>query len=314
MKFAILGGGSWGLALAAHLVPRHSIKMWEFFPDKALEMQTTRKSIYLTDATIDPAIEISSDLEYVLAASEIVLVVVPSDKVASTLERCKNVLQKQTIIICSKGFTPELQLLSVAARQFVQGEIYCLYGPTIADEVYKNQFTGMVLAGEHKNFELEEALEDKDLQIELSDDIIGVQIAAALKNILAIYIGMLDGMGLGENAKAYVITKGLKEIIDLGLKFGAKEATFYGLAGIGDIITTCFSEKSRNRSFGENIGKGKKLTEVLSEMNNVVEGLAALKAVHQISNEKSVTMPLIEGLYKIVFEGNDPLALLHNLD
>jgi glycerol-3-phosphate dehydrogenase (NAD(P)+) len=311
MKIAILGGGSWGLALASHFINKNEVSIWEFFEDKALEMEKTRLSPYLKGARLDDRISISSDIDKVILNRDIILMVVPSDKIVSTLEKCKNVGQKQTFIICSKGFTTDLQLLSDSAKKIISNDIYCLYGPTIAEEVYHNQFTGMVLAGPKKNIDIKEALEDENLIIELSDDIVGVQIGAALKNILAMSIGMLDGLGQGENAKSYFITKGLSEIIKLGLTFGAKEETFYGLAGIGDIITTCFSEKSRNRTFGQLIGEGKTMEQALSEMNNIVEGLAALKALNQISKQKGIDLPVLNGLYKIVFENEEPMSFLN---
>jgi glycerol-3-phosphate dehydrogenase (NAD(P)+) len=310
MKIAILGGGSWGLGLASHFINKNEVSIWEFFEDKALEMEKTRISPYLKGAVIDERISISSDIDKVIFNCDIILLVVPSDKIVSTVEKCKNVGQKQTFIICSKGFTTDLQLLSDSVKKIVSNEVYCFYGPTIAEEVYRNQFTGMVLAGPKRNLELKQALEDDTLVIELSDDIIGVQIGAALKNILAISIGMLDGMGQGENAKSYVITKGLQEIIKLGLAFGAKEETFYGLAGIGDIITTCFSEKSRNRTFGQHIGEGKTMDQALSEMNNVVEGLYALKALHEITKQKNIELPILNSIYRIIFENEKPTTFL----
>jgi len=313
MNISILGGGSWGIALAVHFILRHQVTIWEFFPDKALEMQVSRKSSYLENATIPENIKITSTLDEVIKFGDIVIVAVPSDKVAETLEKCQNLIDKKTVIICSKGFSLDGRLLSEVAKQYISGSIYCLYGPSIADEVYNFKFTGLVLAGLTKNEMLRKILEDENLRIEMSDDLIGVQIAATLKNILAIYVGMLEGMGLGENAKAYVISKGLPEIMDFGYILGANKDTFCSIAGIGDIITTCYSEKSRNRTFGEQIGKGMKMEQILSNMPNVVEGVLALKNVQKIAVEKNINMPLIEGLYKVIFEDADPLVLLRSL-
>jgi len=313
MNISILGGGSWGLALSTHLVKHNKVKIWEFFPDKALEMQVTRKSNYLPNAILAEGIEVSSNLEEVVKFGDIVIIAVPSDKVSATIEKCHNDIKFKPVIICSKGFSIDGRLLSEVAREYIQSDIYCLYGPTIADEVYKFMFTGIVLAGQTKNASLKKILEDDDLKVELSDDIIGVQIASTLKNILAIYVGMLDGMGLGENAKSYVITKGLQEMMEFGYALGASKQTFYSIAGIGDIITTCFSEKSRNRTFGEEIGKGKNMAQAMQEIPNVVEGVEALRITNKISGEKNIEMPLINGLYKVIFEDADPLELLHSL-
>ena len=246
MNISILGGGSWGLALATHLVTKNSIKMWEFFADKAEDMQKTRKSSYLPGAVIADKIRISSDLNDVVKFGAIIIIAVPSDKVTATLEQCQEYIQYKPVIICSKGFTANGRLLSEVVDQYVRGQVYCMYGPTIADEVYRFKFTGIVLAGRTANPALKQVLEDQDFKVELSDDIIGVQVASALKNILAIYVGMLDGMGQGENAKAFVITKGLQEIIKLGVVLGAKEETFFSVPIIGK-RSGCFWYRLRSK-------------------------------------------------------------------
>lgn len=313
MNISILGGGRWALALATHFVKKNSVKIWEFFPDKALAMQATRNSDYLTGGKIAEGIEISSNLEGVVKAGAVIVVAVPSDKVAVTLEKCQQYIDYKPVILCSKGFASDGRLLADVAGQYVRGEIYCMYGPTVADEVYKFQFTGVVLAGRTKNHSLQKALEDPDFKIELSDDIVGVQVASALNNILAIYIGMLDGMGQGENAKSYVITKGLNDFINFGVALGAKKETFNSIAGIGDIITTCYSSKSRNRSFGQQIGKGQNATTILSGAGDLVEGVSALKVVKSIADKNGIEVPLISGLYNVIFDNADPLTLMRSL-
>ena len=314
MNISVLGCGRWGLAIATHLVKKNAVKIWEFFPDKALEMQTTRKSVYLTGAKVAEGINISSDLEDVIKFGAIVIVALPSDKVAVTLEKCQELIQYKPVVLCSKGFTNDGRLLSELAKEYVRGEIYCLYGPTNADEIYNFKFSGAVLAGRSKNQSLEQALEDTEFKIELSDDIIGVQVAAALKNILAIYIGMLSGMGQGENAKAYILTKGIREMMEYGCSLGAKEDTFFSIAGIGDLLTTCYSEKSRNYLFGVQIGKGMSKELILSQMSNIVEGVQTLITVHKVANGNGLELPLFNGLYKIIFEEGDPLSLMRSLN
>ncbi|HLD80203.1 MAG TPA: NAD(P)H-dependent glycerol-3-phosphate dehydrogenase [Candidatus Nanoarchaeia archaeon] len=316
MKFAILGGGSWGSALAITLAKNNnSVKVWEFFPEQAQEMQEKRVCKLLPDATLPDNIFISHKIEEVLFDTEAVLLVVPSDKVEATIGNAKHLFSDQPVIICSKGFGEGLQLLSESVQKQVGGNAYCLYGPTHAEEVCHGMFSGIVLAGkEGKERQLlQEAFHSPVFNVEVSDDIIGVQLCAALKNILAVFVGVLDGKRLGDNAKAYVITKGLDEIKMIGLKMGAKPETFYGLAGIGDVIVTATSKHSRNRHVGEQVGKGKKLEEVLAEMNMVAEGVTALKRAIGFKEKLGLHLPLIEGLYQILFEGKDVEEVLAHL-
>lgn len=314
MEIAILGGGSWGTALAVHLVKKgHSVKVWEFFEEQAKEMQEKRVCKLLPGAELPEGIFVSHQMKEVLVGSELVLVMVPSDKVEETLAGAAEWLGEQPIVIGSKGFASGLRLLSDMVGEKVKGEIYCLYGPTHAEEVCKGMFSGIVLAGGDGRKELGKVFESDDLKVDLSDDIVGVQVSAALKNILAVFVGILDGVGLGDNAKSYIMTKGLAEIKEIGLKWGGKEETFYGLAGIGDIIVTCMSEHSRNRYVGVEVGKGRKLDEVVAEMKMVAEGVTTLKEAIGLKEKFGLELPLISGLYEILFEGKKVGEVLRDI-
>ena len=316
MKIAILGGGSWGRALAVHLAKKnHEVKVWEFFQEQAQEMQEKRICKLLPEATLPENIFISHKMEEVLPKTDVVFLVVPSDKVEVTVEKAKHLLSNQPIIICSKGFGEGLTLLSDVVSKKVSGNVYCLYGPTHAEEVCKGVFSGIVLAGKEgtERETLRNAINSDHFKVEVSGDIVGVQLCAALKNILAVFVGVLDGKKLGDNAKAYIITKGLEEIKTIGLKLGAKEETFYGLAGIGDIIVTATSKHSRNRHVGEQVGKGQKLGDVLAEMKMVAEGVTAVKKAIGFKEKLGLRLPLIEGLYQILFDGNDVEEVLVQL-
>ncbi len=314
MKIAIIGGGSWGTALAVHLAKnKHQIKVWEFFKEQAEEMEQKRFCRLLPEAKLAENIFVSWEMNKVLVDCELVLLVVPSDKIESTMKNAKALLKSQPIIICAKGLGSNLRLLSEVVKENYPGEIYCLYGPTHAEEVCKGMFSGMVLAGGKGKEKLQKAICSKDLKVELSEDIIGVQVCASLKNIFAIFIGIVDGMQLGDNAKAYLMTKGLGEMKEIGLKWGAKEETFDGLAGMGDLIVTCTSQHSRNRYVGEQIGKGRKLDEILAEMKMVAEGVTTLKTAVQLENKFSLKLPLINGLYQILFEGKDARRVLEEM-
>jgi len=187
-----------------------------------------------------------------------------------------------------------------------------LYGPTHAEEVGKGMFSGIVLAGKDGQ-ELKKEIEDENLKVDFTEDIIGVQVAAALKNILAVFIGVLEGVKLGDNAQAYVMTKGLGEIKEVGLKWGAQEETIFGLAGMGDLIVSCTSEHSRNRYVGKQIGQGRKLDEVIKEMKMVAEGINILGEIPALKEKFDLELPLISGLYRIVFEGENPEVIFKEL-
>lgn len=315
MRLSILGGGSWGTALAIHLAKNgHEVKVWEFLIQQAQEMQEKRICPLLSQAAIPENVFISSKMEEVLPESEAVFVVVPSDKVEATLNNAAAMLKEQPIIICSKGLASNLRLLSEAVKEKVKGEVYCLYGPTHAEEICKGVLSGIVLAGEGKWAKtLQKALRSENLRVERSKDIVGVQLCAALKNILAVFIGVLDGAGYGDNTKAYLMTKGLEEIQQIGKKLGAKKDTFYGLAGMGDVIVTCTSVHSRNHFVGEQVGKGRKLDEVLAEMKMVAEGVTTLKQAVLFKEKFGIKLPIISGLHQILFEGKNVKEVLRTI-
>ena len=314
MLITILGGGSWGTALALHLARKsHTVRVWEFFQEQADEMQQQRYCRLLPGVKLPGNITVSHQMEKVLPGSELIIMAVPSDKVEKTMEAASALvpaLIQQPIIIASKGFASNLRLLSDVVTEKVSGEVYCLYGPTHAEEVCQGLFSGIVLAGGKGKERLRTEIESPTLKVDLSDDIIGVQVCAALKNILAILIGVLDGKGLGDNAKAFVMTKGLDEIRQVGLKWGAKTETFYGLAGLGDVIVTCTSVHSRNFHVGREIGKGRKLAVVLPEMKMVAEGVTTAKSIPELCNRFNLNLPLLMGTSAVLFEGKEMMKVL----
>ncbi len=314
MKIAILGGGSWGTALAIHLAKNnHEIKVWEFFAEQANEMQEKRFCRLLPEVKLPANIFVSPKMEEVVPGCELMLVVVPSDKVEAAIAKAKHFLSDQPVIICSKGFGEQTQLLSEIIK--VPGNVYGLFGPTHAEEVCKGFSSGIVLAGcsGEERDRIKQALESPALKIDLSEDLVGVQVCSALKNILAVFVGVLDGKGLGDNSKALVITKGLEEIKAIGKKLGAKEETFYGLAGMGDLIVTCTSKHSRNRYVGEQVGKGRKLPEVLAEMNMVAEGVTAVQKAIIFKERFGLELPLIQGLHDLLFTEKDVETVLKEI-
>ncbi len=311
MNITILGGGSWGTALAIHLARKqHQVKVWEFFPEQAEEMQEKRVCRLLPEEKLPATITVSSQLGPVLSGSELVIVAVPSDKVESAIIAAQQFISRQPIILASKGFAAGARLLSEVVKEHVSGEIYCLYGPTHAEEVCRGQFSGIVLAGGKGKTKLKKEIESKDLKVELSNDIIGVQVAAALKNVIAVLVGIIEGKSLGDNARAYVMTKGLAEIKQLGRNWGARKETFYGLTGLGDLMVTCGSRHSRNFYVGKEVGKGRKLDQVLAEMNMVAEGVTTTKYIPELCRKFQIRLPLLEGTSAVLFEGKEIRAVL----
>lgn len=285
-------------------------------------MQEQRVCRLLPEVRLPANILIFTEFGEALANAELIIIAVPSDKVESTLSAARSFIQQQPIIIASKGLAREGRLLSEVVKEYCSGTIYCLYGPTHAEEVCKGLFSGIVLTrekggkGNEKRKEkqkIKKTLESSELKVELSNDIIGVQVAAALKNVIAVLVGMIEGQGLGDNARAYVMTKGLLEIQQLGLAMGAKKETFYGLAGLGDLIVTCGSRHSRNFHVGREVGKGRKLADVLNEMKMVAEGVTTTKIVPQLCQKFNVQLPLLRGVHDVLLEGKDLPDILQSL-
>jgi len=302
MKIAVLGGGSWGSALAIHLAKKkYDVNIWEFFEEQAKSMQEKRCCPFLPKTKFPDNITVSSKMQEVIEGSDLVFLVVPSRVAEVTVKNAVNFIGKQPLIIATKGFSNGSKLLTDEVGKLIGNKIYCLFGPTHAEEVSLGMFSSIVLAGEGDKTNLQKTLESNEMKVELSDDIIGVQVSAALKNSIAILIGIINGSGLGDNAKAIAMTKGLAEIKQLGLKMGAKEETFYSLAGLGDLIVTCTSQHSRNFRFGKEIGKGNKVNDVLNQMKMEVEGLEVLKQVLLIEERNGIKLPLLHGTHDLIY-------------
>jgi len=237
-------------------------------------------------------------IEEEIGDSEIILVAVPSYAVSDVLLSHKSKIINQRIIICSKGFDKNGDLLSlVLEKEFPENSIYFLYGPTLAEELRSGYFSIMVLAGGKDKEILKKEIELENFRIELSDDVVGVQIGAALKNVVAIFIGLVEGAGLGENTQAFICSKGLQEIHQIGIKLGAKTDTFLGFACAGDLFL-----RSRNRILGIEIGKGRTLEEATEEMIYPNEGIASLKNILKMEKTLGLNLIFFRLLYSVVFE------------
>lgn len=317
-KVAVLGAGSWGTTLAIHLVKnQHEVRLWEFQPDVAVELERTRENrLFLPGIAIPPSIKISSEMASLVVDAEVILFVVPSFAVRNTARQLNHYdLEHEQIILinAAKGIENDTLLrMSEVLKEELPGRFHhriaTLSGPSHAEEVSNGLPTAIVAASEDMNTAetVQSLFMSSVLRVYTNQDIIGVELAGSLKNIIAIATGICDGLGFGDNTRGALLTRGLAEIARLGTAMGANPLTFAGLSGMGDLITTCTSRHSRNRYVGEQIGQGKTLDEVLSEMVMVAEGVKTTKSAHQLREKFAMDMPITEKMYSVLFENENP--------
>jgi len=308
MNIVVLGGGAWGTSLAIHLSKQYDVKVWEFLKDR-VDFVNSNKKHDLFEAVIPNNVVFYNEIDIVKDA-DIVVVVVPSHVYRRTIEGIKDKLKSDAIIVsASKGLDPEtLKPLTQVASELLPNKVVALSGPTFADEVSKGLLSSAVIACVDKDVghEVQKIFSDSDFRFYYNDDPIGTQLCASLKNVFAIFTGILDGLKLGSNARAMIMTLGLRELKDLALKLGAQEKTFLGLAGVGDLILTCTSEQSRNFTFGKKLGEGKTFDEAKSEMTMIVEGIPTIESIMKLAEKTQTEMPLCKLLNDILFNSKDP--------
>ena len=310
-NIGIIGSGSWGVALAVHLTKiGHKVRLWSFSEEEANLINNERKCKFLPKVTLPEGIECSTNYKEVIENSEILLHVTPSKFTRSTVKEYKQYVTNQPIIICSKGFEKEtlLPLDEVIEQEMPNAKIGVLSGPSHAEEVSIGIPTLMVVASKHDDilFDIQDSFMSPEFRIYTSRDIRGVEIGGAFKNIIAFCAGVAAGLGLGDNSFAALITRGLGEIARLGVKLGGEKDTLYGLSGLGDLIVTCLSEHSRNRRAGKLIGQGKTIEETKKEVGMVIESIDNIEAAYELSKIHNVEMPIVEGVYDILYHGLDP--------
>lgn len=310
-KIAVLGAGSWGTTIAIYLYNlHHSVNLWEYFPENVAYMNKTRRNPLLAGIPIPENISILDDLKQAVKDIDDIVIAVPSHTMRALLENLRGLVDINTMIInLTKGIEENTLLrmseLISTVLQHSSDRIVTLHGPSHAEEVSREIPTAIVAASTNiKTARIVQLLfSSKYLRVYTSTDIIGVEIGGAIKNIIAIASGICDGLGLGDNTKAALITRGLMEIIRMGVHLGASEKTFAGLSGVGDLIVTCSSKHSRNRYVGEEIGKGRKLQDILNGMSMVAEGVHTCMTVHQMVEKYQILMPISEEIYKVLFKG-----------
>ena len=318
MNIAIIGSGSWGVALAVHLASLgHNIKIWSFMEEERDLINNERKCKFLPGLNLSENIQCSTNFEEVIKDSKFILHVTPSKFTRNIFEQYKQYVGNKPIIICSKGFEKEtLETLDeVILEEMPEAKVGVLSGPSHAEEVSIAIPTALVIASKHQNIlkTIQDAFMSEKMRIYTSNDVKGVELGGALKNIIAFCAGVAAGIGLGDNSFAALITRGLKEISRLGVELGGKEETFYGLSGLGDLIVTCLSEHSRNRKAGMLIGQGKSLEETKKEVGMVIESIDNIEVAYELGKLHNIEMPIVETVYKVLYENLNPQEAVKNL-
>jgi glycerol-3-phosphate dehydrogenase (NAD(P)+) len=318
MNIAIIGSGSWGVALAVHLASLgHNIKIWSFMEEERDLINNERKCKFLPGLNLPKNIQCSTNFEEVIKDSKFILHVTPSKFTRNIFKQYKQYVGNKPIIICSKGFEKEtLETLDeVILEEMPEAKVGVLSGPSHAEEVSIAIPTALVIASKHQNIlkTIQDAFMSEKMRIYTSNDVKGVELGGALKNIIAFCAGVAAGIGLGDNSFAALITRGLKEISRLGVELGGKEETFYGLSGLGDLIVTCLSEHSRNRKAGMLIGQGKSLEETKKEVGMVIESIDNIEVAYELGKLHNIEMPIVETVYKVLYENLNPQEAVKNL-
>jgi len=320
-KIAVLGAGSWGTTIAIHLHKiGHQVKLWEYYKENVDLMNKTRKNPLLPGIPISADILISHDLDEVVRNCSVICIVVPSHTLRNLLSQLVGKVNPDVVFVnLTKGIEEDTLLRMSEVIHDVTNhpvdKIVALYGPSHAEEVSREVPTTIVAAStsmETADF-VQNVFMSKYLRVYTNADMVGVEVGGSIKNVIAIASGICDGMGLGDNTKAALITRGLMEITRMGMVMGAKEETFAGLSGVGDLIVTCSSKHSRNRYVGEEIGKGRKLQDVLDGMSMIAEGVHTAHTVHQLMEKHKTLMPISEEIYTVLFKGKDPKKALIDL-
>lgn len=321
-KIAVIGGGSWGATLADLLARNgREAAVWKFMPEGAEVLRTSRTLKVMPHLSLHPAAKVTNDLAEALSGATVLVSAVPSEYVRRTWRavREKNLFPSGAwIVSVTKGIENDtLKRMSEIISDEVPaaaGRVAVLAGPSHAEEVARQIPTAVVAAGPGDlPSRAQKIFQSESFRVYTSPDALGVELGGALKNIYAIACGACDGLGLGDNTKAALMTRGLNEMTRVGLASGAQAITFAGLSGLGDLIVTCTSRHSRNRALGEKIGRGKTLSQALAEMTMVAEGVMTTKSGHQLAAKLGLDLPIINEIYRCLYEGKPAQAALRDL-
>ena len=308
---AVIGSGSWGVALSIHLAKLgNKIKLWSFAEDERDLINGEHKCKFLPNVDLPDGIECSNSYEEVIKDSDFIVHVTPSKFTRNIVKEYKKYVTNQPIVICSKGFEQStlMTLDEVIKEEIPNAKIAVLSGPSHAEEVSIAIPTVLVVASEYDSILkiVQDTFMSDKMRIYTSRDVKGVELGGALKNIIAFCAGVAAGMGLGDNTFAALITRGLSELARLGVALGGQKDTFYGLSGLGDLIVTCLSDHSRNRRAGKLIGQGKTIEETRQEVGMTIESLDNIVVAHELGKIHNIEMPIVEAVYGILYNGLKP--------
>ena len=321
IKISVLGTGSWGSAIGDLLNQNgHEVIMWQRDAEKVKAMEVDRKHPFFVDLTFSDEVKFTTDLDSAIKGSQLLVVAVPSHSVRELVSRAVEFIEDNVIIVnITKGLELDtlLTMSSVISEETVgkNVSIVSLYGPSHAEEVVRKIPTTLVAASTEENAskKVQYIFSSRVLRVYTNTDILGLELGGSIKNVIAIAAGICDGIGFGDNTKAAILTRGIAEMTRLGVALGAQEKTFAGLSGIGDLFVTCSSKHSRNRYVGEEICKGRKIDEILSEMKMVAEGVKTAKSVFQLCQKHNVDMPISCAVYNVLYNNKDPLESVSEL-
>lgn len=319
-RITVIGDGGWGTALALSLESAgHSVAVWGPFPDYIGEIRKTHENrLYLPGIPLPPEIHWTSNPDKAVAEAAIVVLAIPTQYFRSTLKRFAGLIPAcANIVSVAKGLDSETldRMSRVAETELQRESVAALSGPSLADEVARGIPTAVVVASRDaaQARALQTVFRTARLRVYTSDDVIGVELGGALKNVIALAVGAADGLGFGSNTRAALITRGLAEITRLGVALGAHPITFAGLSGLGDLIVTCTSQLSRNHSVGERLGRGEKLADILASMKQVAEGVPNSRTALKLAQSFKVDTPIIRAVHSVLFENLDPRQAVTDL-
>ncbi len=322
-KIGVIGAGAWGTALAMLLSDKgHDVTLWMYEKDLAEETAGSRENkIYLPGFTLRPQIAVTSSMETAVRGKAIVLSVVPSHTARSVSRQFSTFLSKDTVIVsASKGIEidtlmPLSEVFKDVLPQQFHNRLSFLSGPSFAKEVAQKMPTAVALASYDPAIgrRVQEVFSNAYFRVYTNPDVIGVELAGSIKNVVAIAAGVLEGMGYGFITMAALLTRGLAEMARLGMSMGGSLQTFYGLAGMGDLVLTCTGGLSRNRTLGTRLGRGEKLGKIMSGMKTVAEGVKTAKAARDLAKKYNVEMPIVDEVFQILYEDKDPRQAVKDL-
>ena len=321
-NISVIGDGGWGTTLAIHLAKKkYPVKLWGPFPDYVRKMKQDRYNPkFLPGIPIPAEVVLTEDLKDAVDECDLVVFAVPSKYAYDVIRNIKNTqadFSKKIFLSVTKGIETKsfLRISQMVEKELGNIAFAVLSGPNIAREVALGVPSIAVVASNQMAIaeEIQKIFNSDTFRIYTNSDVIGVELAGSLKNIIAIACGVCDGLGFGTNTKAAILTRGLTEMARLGEALGAQVQTFFGLSGLGDLVTTSFNQQSRNRCLGEQLGKGKNLKEILSSMDMVAEGVETVQAVYPLAEQHHVSMPITHEVYEILYKNKPPSQAVSNL-